>query len=58
MKIKIKRKKLLLVLAVFIIIAVFLGQRALASPLFGIGNKKLKTETVARGSIKQTVTAS
>ena len=58
MKIKIKRKKLLLVLAVFIIIAVFLSQRALASPLFGIGNKKLKTETVARGSIKQTVTAS
>jgi len=55
---KIKRRKLLLVIGVFIIAAIFLGQRVLASSLLGIGNKELKTETVAKDSIKQTVTAS
>ena len=58
MKMKIKKKKLLLVVAVSIIAAVFLGQRVLVSSFFGIGGKELKTETVVKGSIKQTVTAS
>ena len=55
---KLKKKKLSLVVAVSIVAAVLLGQRVLTSSFFGVGGKELKTETVAKDSIKQIIIAS
>ena len=57
-KMKMKMKKSLLVVAISIIATVFLGQYVLAASFFGIGGKELKTETVTQDSVKQIITAS